>query len=172
MRQVGSGESFGNDDIVSDNVESDDEDDEWEDLEEWKVEPPTMNHFEGISTSNKWNTLPACPPKPKPKLPSNHIPQRPPTPPNPYQPGYLRTHNCISAYNNAYRLNGSLSESSESVPVQPPLEYQVRKRTSYDLNYARFILQMNHHGLHRPLSFNETQVKTSITTQHSFDRKR
>ena len=129
MRQVGSGESFGNDDIVSDNVESDDEDDEWEDLEEWKVEPPTMNHFEGISTSNKWNTLPACPPKPKPKLPSNHLPQRPPTPPNPYQPGYSRTHNCISAYNNAYGLNGSLSESSESVPVQPPLEYQVRKKT-------------------------------------------
>ena len=35
-------------------------------------------------------------------------------------------HNCISAYNNAYGLNGSLSESSESVPVLNPPQYQVK----------------------------------------------
>ena len=43
-------------------------------------------------------------------------------------------HNCISAYNNAYGLNGSLSESSESVPVQPPTEYQVANDCENDLN--------------------------------------
>ena len=105
--------------------DEDEDDDDWEDIEDWKTETSAHNN---ISTSNKWNTLPTCPPKPK--MNSNNFNQRPSTPPNLY--GFHPTpnplnQNCVSAYNNAYGLNGSLSESSESVPVQPPPEYQVSR---------------------------------------------
>jgi hypothetical protein len=123
LLQVGSGESYGNDDAISDDAEYDEdneeeEDDEWEDMEDWKTDTATQSNWAGISTSNRWNTHPTCPPLPK--LTSNHINHRPSTPPI-----FLHNHNCISSYNNAYGLNGSLSESSESVPIQPPPEYQV-----------------------------------------------
>ena len=75
--KVGSGESYGNDDAISDDVEYDEEDeeeeddDEWEDMEDWKTDTATQNNWAGISTSNRWNTLPTCPPLPK--LSSNQL---------------------------------------------------------------------------------------------------
>ena len=159
---MGSGENFGNEDILTDSQESDDEDDDWEDMEDWKMDPPFLNNSVSISTSNKWNTLPTCPPKP---VSASSLPHhKPPT-------HHMRNHNCISALNNAYGLNGSLSESSESVPVQPPPEYQVGNSQIFQILIIQ-TFQMNHHGLHRPLSFNESQVRTVFKPQHSCERRR
>jgi hypothetical protein len=47
--QVGSGESFGNDGIESDIIVDDDNDDEWEDIEDWKEETPNESNGPSFS---------------------------------------------------------------------------------------------------------------------------
>ena len=64
--QVGSGESYGEggdeeEECLDDQLEAeDDEEDDWEDLEEWRPADPA------ISVSSKWSSLPHCPPPPRP----------------------------------------------------------------------------------------------------------
>ena len=69
--KVGSGETFGGEEedpgFIDDEYEDDDyvydEEEDWEDLEEWKADPP-------ISVSHKWSSLPYCPPPPR-HIPNN-----------------------------------------------------------------------------------------------------
>ena len=102
------------------------ENDEWEDIEDWKLETPDENNghrFSANFTSNESiNAMRRLPNQTNNKNNIvvagglNHKPQNP------------LNHNCISSYNNAYGLNGNLSESSESVPVLP--QYQVTTQKS------------------------------------------
>ena len=80
--KVGSGETFGNNQIIEEEEFIDDLDtnNEWEDVEE---ELPV--------SMIKWSSLPHCPPPPP--------------------------HLHISASNNLYGFNGSLTDSTESLPV-------------------------------------------------------
>ena len=78
-----------------------DVDQDWEDLEDWKTsELP-------VSIINKWTDVPQCPPPPTKVVP-NHINR--PLPPQ----------TSLSA-RSLYALNGSLSDSTESFPVQAQL---------------------------------------------------
>ena len=77
--QVGYGETFGQNEIeeeeeeyLDDGYSGEDLEDEneWEDLEEWKkFQTP-------ISVSNRWSSLPRCPPVPPPMHLANNINHR------------------------------------------------------------------------------------------------
>ena len=139
--QVGSGESFGNDGIESEIFvdDDDDDDDEWEDIEDWKEETPNESNGPRFSVSARCNTHEssnAIKILPNQMNHHNHVGAGLPITLN-HRPINPLNHNCISAYNNAYGLNGSLSESSESVPVLPPPEYQVA--SGNDLNLPAYL---------------------------------
>ena len=122
--QIGSGESFGNDGIDSD-INDEDNDEDWEDIEDWKVETPNETNGHQISSTAHCNNVEGSAARTR-MMPNqtNHVSATLPSTMN-HRPINPLNHNCISAYNNAYGINGSLSESSESVPVLPPPEYQV-----------------------------------------------
>ena len=134
---MGSCESFGNDGIESDICVDDDEDDEdeWEDIEDWKEETPIESNGPRFSVSVRFNSHEssnAIQIVPNQMNHHNHVGTGLPITMN-KRPINPLNHNCISAYNNAYGLNGSLSESSESVPVLPPPEYQVASENVLNL---------------------------------------
>ena len=65
---MGSGETYGEggeEECLDDDY---DEDDDWEDLEDWRPAEPS------ISVSDKWSSLPHCPPPPRPV--TNHVNHR------------------------------------------------------------------------------------------------
>ena len=103
--QVGSGETFGNNAVVEEEEEEEEEfiddldvDQDWEDVEEWnKPEVP-------VSIINKWTGA--------------GVPEYPPPPPLtltlPPRTSYLSARSL-------YGMSGSLSDSTESLPVQAKL---------------------------------------------------
>ena len=76
---------------------------DWEDLEEWNTSELPVSII-----NNRWTGVPQCPPPP-PQVVPNHLTR--PLPP--------RT-SSLSA-RSLYALNGSLSDSTESLPVQAKL---------------------------------------------------
>ena len=117
--------------VFVDKDDEDDDDDEWEDIEEWKLDTPKENHVNRttVSSNHKNHITTSSVSKLQNETNHNHIgPMHPITfnhgPINPLN------HNCLSAYNNAYGLNGSLSVSSESVPVQQSVDDKVSKAGS------------------------------------------
>ena len=123
ISKVNSGESFGNDAVESEiflhEDEEEEDDDEWEDIEDWNLETPKEINGARFSFNTNWNNHVKIMPNQENQEVAglNHKPLNP------------LNHNCISAYNNAYGLNGSLSESSESVPVMP--KHQVQTYSNY-----------------------------------------
>ena len=96
--QVGSGETFGNNGVLEE--EEDDEEgfiddldveQDWEDVEDWKSSSLP------VSVITKWTGVAQCPPPPPLALPP--------------RTSYLSARSL-------YGLNGSLSDSSESLPLQ------------------------------------------------------
>ena len=105
----------------------------WEDIDDWKEENESNGpNFSVSARCNSHESSNAIKILPTQMNHHNHMGAGLPFTMN-HRPINPLNHNCISAYNNAYGLNGSLSESSESVPVLPPPEYQVESKNNLNL---------------------------------------
>ena len=92
-----------------------DVDQDWEDVEDWKTsEVP-------VSIITQWSGVPQCPPPPPPLAVSNHI-----NSPRPPRSSYLSARSL-------YGLNGSLSDSTESLPVMVKEKLNSLERLSTQL---------------------------------------
>jgi len=144
--KVGYGETFGQNEIedeeeeyLDDGYSGEDLEDEneWEDLEEWK------KFRTPISVSNRWSSLPRCPPVPPPIHLANNINHRP-----------LSGRSCeIAAYNHLYGVKSASSTSStDSLPAKT--------------------FMGNHHGLYRPVGLNENPrcKQTCLSLKHQIQK--
>ena len=154
--QVGSGETFGNNAVVEEEEEEEEEfiddldvDQDWEDVEEWnKPEVP-------VSIINKWTGA--------------GVPEYPPPPPLtltlPPRTSYLSARSL-------YGMSGSLSDSTESLPVQAKLN-SLKK----NFNLAFHFQPMNPNKVHCSVGLNENpkgnhHIPASLRRQQYADKKR